>query len=110
MVEASQRKQERRKIIESVIAEEKRKVRERENALGGLVDASMDFHDALSRLREAAADYQSDYRATQKEISEMLELTGSETRLVFERRASHADSLSHEKSEAASDYSRGYSE
>lgn len=58
MVETSQRKQERRKIIDSVIAEEKRKVKEREAALGGLVDASMDFHDALSRLQKSAADFE----------------------------------------------------
>lgn len=90
MVETSQRKQERRKIIESVIAEEKKKVKVRETALGGLVDASMDFHDALSRLQKSAADYQSMYRATQKEISELLELTSSETRLVFEKRPAPA--------------------
>jgi ClpP class serine protease len=101
MVETSQRKQERRKIIESVIAEEKRKVKERETALGGLVDASMDFHDAISRLQKSAADYQSAYRVTQKEISDLLELSGSETRLVFEKRATPAASSVAEESDSS---------
>ncbi|MCI1901849.1 MAG: hypothetical protein LKI93_03870 [Bifidobacteriaceae bacterium] len=102
------RKSERKKIIDSVIGEERRKVKEREAFLGGLVDASMDFHEALSRLQKTAAAYQSEYRATQREIAKMLELTAPEVRLVFEKRAAHAVVPADSES-SPSDYLPSYS-
>jgi hypothetical protein len=76
-------REDRKKIIDSVVASEREKVKQQERDLGQLIDALSKYRTSQGALHDCLVNYLTIYHVKQKNLAQLLGLSLQEVRIIL---------------------------